>query len=210
MRDNGLAGPHPDIRDQICDMANMLAGEHTEQIVWPARPFVSEDLAILGQRTWNDITTINRVIDRGGVSALLVSAEIEGKQYGGLIMAGRKPDDENWGLMGASFGEAGSEYGVRGNMVGPDYQCIAFSNSTARSPSDVHAIEIEYADGTLYRAAQEADGCTILFAPVERWEQKDNQVETRYLAPDGTIIHTETRWLGAGMGPPENHNEEQP
>lgn len=146
----------------------MLANEQPdpERGIWPSRPFVPDDLTILGQRTWNGITTINHVIDGGGVSALLVSAEVERKLYGGLVTAGRKADTESWGLMAANFGEAPLEHGIGGNLGGAGHTCIAFCGSSVGYVQNIYAVEIEYADGTIHRAEQEADGCTILFAPV--------------------------------------------
>ena len=199
----GYAGPHPDLRDQICDMANMLAEQSRDRYDWPSRPFTREDMTILGQRTWNGITTINHVIHGGGVSAILVTSTVEGKQYGGLVMAGCKPDSESWGLMSAGFGEASAEHGVRGDMTGSGYHCIGFHGSTAGYLQNLYAVEIEYADGTIHRAQREDDDCTIVFAPVERWDRKDNDEVIRFLDVDGAVVHSESRYLGAGMGPPD-------
>ncbi|CAN5555604.1 hypothetical protein BH23CHL2_BH23CHL2_33120 [soil metagenome] len=57
----GYAGPHPDLRDQICEMVNMTVERSREDghdFNWPSRQFDPDDFTIIEQRTWHNAPSI--------------------------------------------------------------------------------------------------------------------------------------------------------
>jgi hypothetical protein len=182
------------------------------QLDWPepwraARDAAPGDVTTLGQRTWHGVRTINRVIDGGDFSAAVLTINIEGRRYPCIVDAVRRPGADHWGLAGAATGEPDQTHNLGGDIRSSGHHCIGFCGSTVGYVKNVHAVEVEYADGSLHRAEREDDGCAILFAPVQSWDQKDNEVVVRYLDDAGGVVYRETYWLGAGLGPPGDADE---
>ena len=202
MQDKGLAGPHPDLRDQICEMANMTVERSREDghdFNWPSRPFASDDLTIVGQRTWHDAPSIYPSIDGGSLTMMLVEATVDGWRYGGMVEAVINPGKEDWGLLSAGFGERKESRPVAGDSGGAGRRYIGLHAPSTR----VHAIEIEYADGTVHRAERESDDCVMLFSSAPNWDLAEVEITVRYLDATGAIIESYSRVFNPGPRPPE-------
>jgi hypothetical protein len=199
----GYAGPHPDLREQTCEMANMLAREMREHYTWPSREFVPADLTVYGQRTWDPTRSLNTVFDGGGFSALLVGAEAEGLCFGGLVTAIRRPDGDAWSVMSSSIGEWPEGRHIGGDTGGGGLRCIGAYAESSETLKGLQAVEIEYYDGLLHRGELGDDGCVIVYAPAETWDQANGEVTVRYLAVDGSILETYTMTF-TGRRPPDS------
>jgi hypothetical protein len=199
----GYAGPHPDLRDQICETANVLAEDSRDLYNWPSRAFVPDDFMILGQRTWERAPSIYPAIDGGSFSMALVEAHVDGRRYGGMVEAVLNPGQEAWGLLGASLGERNDGRPAAGDSGGAGRRYIGLHVSPDRSSKAVKAIEIEYADGTIHRAERQADDCVMLFSPAPNWDLAEAEISVRYLDSNGAIIESYSRVFNPGPRPPE-------
>ena len=197
----GYTGPHPDLHEQICEMANMLAGQSPDQYNWPERAFVPDDLEILGQRSWHDAPSLYPSFEGGSVSAALVEAKVEGRRYGGMVTAVQKPDDGAWGLMNANIGERQDRQVPAGDTGGAGWRFVGLYCNSAGSSSGVAAIEVEYANGTIHRAEREPDNCVMIFSPAPDWDQAEAEITIRYLDAANSIVEAYSRIFNPGPRP---------
>lgn len=207
MIDNGIAGPHPDMRELACYNANTTA-EYSRKdgrdFTWPSRPFTPEDLTIVGQRTWHNAPSIYLSMDGGSLTVALIEARVEGHRYGGMIEAVINPGKEDWGLLSGGFGERPEGRPLGGDSGGAGRRYVGLQVSESGVLSNVHAIEIEYIDGTINRAEAGDDGCIILFSSAPGWDEAEAEITARYVDASNNTIQSHTIAFSPGPRPTDD------
>jgi hypothetical protein len=85
------------------------------------------------------------------------------------------------------------------NISGGRYVC---AGGQLGSWPEVASIQVEHADGSIYSARVESDGCAVVFAPVISEPSPTDGVIVRYLDANGQVVTEERGWLGSGGPPP--------
>lgn len=205
----GRTGPHPDLRELICDALNGegyvdppgYRNQTDNPSPWLVRPVTLERLEVACQRTWHDIRSHSTLFDGASFSACQVRIQNDPHPHSLFIEVMQRPGEVVWGISGLSGGERpprpdGRPYHEGGTMVGWDhYLC---TGGLGFAP-EMHSLQVELADGSIFEDTF-AGGCAILFASFQSDDAFADMAAIRFLDADGNIL-VEDR-LPVGGDPP--------
>lgn len=120
-----------------------------------------------------------------------------------MVEAVINPGKGDWGLLSAGFGERKEGRPLGGDSGGAGRRYLGLQILDSGVMSNVHAIEVEYVDGTIHRAEKADDGCVILFSSAPGWDEAEAETTIRYLDASGNIVDGYSRFFNPGPRPAE-------